>query len=143
MATNALTAKDRERFDRARTLGAAHAQDPSAVINARYEPASDAIRLTFRSGGSMMIPRRLITALARQPLSALRSISVSPAGDAVSWRALDVDVFVPGLVERAFGTRLFAAATGQRGGVRRTKAKAAAAKLNGARGGRPRRMESA
>ena len=143
MATNALTAKDRERFDRARTLGAAQAQDPSAVISARYEPASDAIRLTFRSGASMMIPRRIITGLARRPLSALRSISVSPAGDAVSWRALDVDVFVPGLVERAFGTRLFAAATGQRGGVRRTKAKAAAAKLNGAKGGRPRRMESA
>ena len=143
MATNALTAKDRERFDRARALGEAQAQDPSAVVGACYEPAPDAIRLTFRSGGSMMIPRRIIPGLERQPLSALRSISVSPAGDAVSWRVLDVDVFVPGLVERAFGTRLFAAATGRRGGERRTKAKTVAAQLNGARGGRPRKRESA
>ena len=143
MATTALTAKDRERFDRARALGEAQAQDPSAVVGACYEPAPDAIRLTFRSGGSMMIPRRIIPGLERQPLSALRSISVSPAGDAVSWRVLDVDVFVPGLVERAFGTRLFAAATGRRGGERRTKAKTVAAQLNGARGGRPRKRESA
>jgi len=57
--------------------------------------------------------------------------------------ALDLDVYVPGLVARAFGTRLFAAATGQHGGRRRTKAKAVAAKLNGARGGRPRKRRSA
>lgn len=57
-------------------------------------------------------------------------------------RALDVDVYVPGLVERAFGTRLFAAATGRRGGRRRSKAKAAAAKANGAKGGRPRNKNS-
>ena len=143
MAQNALTPSDRERFARARARGQAHAQDPSTVVEARYESTSDAIRLTFRSGGSMLIPRRIIPGLERQPVPALRSVSVSPAGDAVSWRALDVDVFVPGLVERAFGTRLFAAATGRRGGERSTKAKAAAAKLNGARGGRPRKRESA
>jgi hypothetical protein len=34
-------------------------------------------------------------------------------------------------------TRLFAAATGRRGGRRKSKAKAVAAKANGARGGRP------
>jgi len=67
--------------------------------------------------------------------SALESISVSLAGDALSWPSLDVDVYVPGLVERAFGTRLFAGATGQRGGRRRSKAKAAAARANGRKGG--------
>jgi hypothetical protein len=125
MAANAPTAKDRERFARARARGKARAQDPSDVVGAGYESAPDAIRLTFRSGGSMMIPRRIIPGLERQPLSALRCIGVSPAGDAVSWRALDIDAFIPGLLERAFGTRLFAAATGRR------------------RGGRPRKRESA
>ena len=143
MATSELTAKDRERIAGARALGQARAQDASAVVNARYEPVPDAIRLTFRGGGSMMIPRRVIPELRGQPSSVLRSVSVSAAGDAVSWTSLDVDVFVPGLVERAFGTRLFAAATGRRGGERRTKAKAVAAKLNGARGGRPRKRASA
>ena len=69
----------------------------------------------------------------------LGDVVVSPAGDALSWPSLDVDVYVPGLVDRAFGTRLFAASTGSRGGRRRSKAKAGAAKANGATGGRPRK----
>jgi hypothetical protein len=90
----------------------------------------------------MMIPRRVIPGLERQPGSALETMTLSPAGDALRWPALDVDVYVPGLVERAFGNRLFAAAAGRRGGRRRTKAKMAAARRNGAKGGRPRKRAS-
>jgi hypothetical protein len=90
----------------------------------------------------MTIPRNVVPELQRASASKMESIVVSPAGDALSWPSLDVDVYVPGLVERAFGTRLFAAATGRRGGRRRSKAKAAAAKANGAKGGRPRKRLS-
>jgi hypothetical protein len=137
MATVKVTARDRERFARARARGQARSQDPSGVVSALYDAERDTVNLTFRSGGSMTIPRQIIPGLDRAPASARGSISVSPAGDALSWRTLDVDVYVPGLVERVFGTRLFAAATGRRGGQRRSKTKAAAAKVNGAKGGRP------
>ncbi len=129
--------KDRERFARARARGQAQAKDPSAVVEAQYDATRDAIDLTFRGGGSMTIPRQIVPGLGDAPASALGSIGVSAAGDALSWPALDVDVYVPGLVERAFGTQLFARATGQRGGRRQSKAKAAAARANGAKGGRP------
>ena len=129
-----VTAKDRERLARARALGQARSQDPSGVVDARYDAERDAVDLTFRNGGSMTIPRKIIPGLDQAPAAALGSISVSPAGDALAWRSLDADVYVPGLIERAFGTRLFAAATGRRGGRRRSKAKAAAAKINGAKG---------
>lgn len=138
-----LTSKDRERFARARARGQTRAKDPSAVVEAQYDPTRDAIGLRFRSGGSMTIPRKIIPGLEDVSSSALGEISVSPAGDALSWRSLDIDVYVPGLVERAFGTRLFARATGQRGGQRRSKAKAAAARANGAKGGRPRKRLTA
>jgi hypothetical protein len=85
----------------------------------------------------MSIPRRLVPGLERASETKIQSIVVSPAGDALSWPSLDVDVYVPGLVERAFGARLFAASTGRRGGRRRSKAKAAAARANGAKGGAP------
>jgi hypothetical protein len=91
----------------------------------------------------MSIPRGIIPGLERQPVSALAAMTLSPAGDALLWPALDADVYVPGLVERAFGNRLFAAATGRRGGTKRTKAKVAAARLNGAKGGRPRKRAMA
>ena len=129
-----LTAKDREHFARARARGAA---DPSAVVDARYDAARDAINLEFRSGAVITIPRHVVPSLGAVSPLALSGISVSPAGDALSWPLLDVDVYIPGLVERACGTRLFARATGQRGGLRRSKAKAAAARENGAKGGRP------
>ena len=79
----------------------------------------------------MTIPRKVAPGLDAVPTSALTLISVSPAGAARSWPSLDVDVYGPGLVERAFGTRLFARATGQGGGRRRSKPKAAAARANG------------
>lgn len=139
MADIEVTAKDRERFARARSRGHARAQDPSSVVSAHYDAARDAIDLTFRGGGSMMIPRQIVPGLEHASASSLEPIGISPAGDALSWPSLDVDVDVPGLVERVFGTRLFAAATGRRGGRRRSKAKAAAARANGAKGGRPRK----
>ena len=138
-----VTGKERERLTRARARGQARAQDPSAVVQAQYVATRDAIDLRFCSGGSMTIPRQIVPGLEDVPASALGGISVSPAGDALSWPSLDVDVNVPGLVERAFGTRLFARATGQRGGRRRSKAKAAAARTNGAKGGRPRKRLTA
>jgi len=112
-------------------------------MHARYDSDRDLIDLAFRGGGSMSIPRRMVPGLERASESTIESIVVSPAGDALSWPSLDIDVYVPGLVERAFGTRLFAASTGRRGGRRRSKAKAAAAKANGAEGGRPRKRLTA
>jgi hypothetical protein len=138
-----VTAKDRERFARAREQGRARAEDPSAVVEAGYDSAQDAINLRFRSGGSMTIPRNIVPGLDDAQASGLGAIDISPTGDALSWPVLDVHVYVPGLVARAFGTRLFARATGQQGGRRRSKAKAAAARANGAKGGRPRKRLSA
>ena len=142
MATIELNPKDRERFASARARGKARAQDASAVVDAHYDADRDTIDLTFRSGGSMMIPRHIIPGL-KQEYASHEPITISPAGDALSWSSIDIDVYVPGLVERAFGARLFAAATGRQGGRRRSKAKAAAAKANGAKGGRPRKRLSA
>jgi Protein of unknown function (DUF2442) len=136
---NKPTAADRDRFQAARARGQARAQDASALVDAHYDSESDAVVLLFQGGGSMTIPRHAIPGLERQPASALESMRVSPAGDALLWPAIDADVYVPGLVERAFGNRLFAAAVGRRGGQQRTKAKRAAARRNGAKGGRPRK----
>ena len=139
MARTEISAKDRDRFARARARGQARVEDPSALIDARNDSDADAIELAFKGGGSMTIPRTVVPGLESASASKLDAVVVSPAGDSLSWPSLDVDVYVPGLVERAFGTRLFAASTGRRGGRRRSKAKAAAAKANGAKGGRPRK----
>jgi Protein of unknown function (DUF2442) len=143
MAGTDVTSRDRERYALARARGEARAVDPSAVVGARYDRDGDLINLKFAGGGSMTIPRRAAPGLERATASQMEPIVVSLAGDALSWPPLDVDIYVPGLIERVFGARLFAAATGRRGGRTRSKAKAAAAKTNGAKGGRPRKRLSA
>lgn len=143
MAANSIAREDRERYARARATGEREAHDPSAVTDARYIGRRDAIELEFAGGGTMTIPRHSIPELADAPPSVLNSVTVSPAGDALAWRALDVDIYIPGLVARVFGTRMLAASSGQRGGRRTSKVKAAAARQNGARGGRPRKQLTA
>ena len=139
MARIDIATTDRNRYERARARGKARLEDPSALVDAQYDAGADSVELRFRGGGSMSIPRAIFPGLERAPASKLEPVVVSPAGDALSWPSLDVDVYVPGLVERAFGTHLFAAFTGRRGGRRRSKPKAAPAKANGAKGGRPRK----
>jgi hypothetical protein len=47
MATSEIIAKDRERYARARARGQARAEDPSSVVDARYNSDADAIDLKF------------------------------------------------------------------------------------------------
>ena len=58
----------------------------------RYDADRDLIHLRFGGGGSMAIPRKGVPGLQRASASTMESIVVSPAGDALSWPSLDVDV---------------------------------------------------
>ena len=67
---------------------------------ARQRPTADAIVLEFRIGGVILIPRRAVPGLVRASTSALESSRVFPAGDALSWPSLAMDVYVPSMVEQ-------------------------------------------
>jgi len=121
MARIEVATTDRNRYERARARGKARQDDSSALVDARYDAGADSVELRFGGGGSMSIPRAIVPGLERASASELESVVVSPAGDALSWPSLDVDVYVPGLIERAFGTRFFAASTGRRSDRRRAE----------------------
>ena len=97
MAEADVTSKDRERYARARVQGAGRAQHPSAVVEASYEPDGDLLDLKFAGGGSMAIPRKAVPGLEGATPVTIEAVVVSPAGDALSWPALDVEIYVPGL----------------------------------------------
>ena len=98
MAKTDVSAKDRDRYARARARGDARAHHPSAVVEARYDPERDLIDLKLAGGGSIAIPRKAVPGLERASAATMESIEVSSAGDALSWPSLDVDVYVPGLI---------------------------------------------
>jgi hypothetical protein len=96
-----LTAADRQRFARAHENGRNHLNGGTALVAARYNEQRDALELVFRDTTTVTIPRSLLPEFASVPLAALTTACVSPAGDAISWRSLDIDLDVRGLLERA------------------------------------------
>lgn len=136
-----ITAADRKRYARARAAGREAEMAPSALVDARYDGRRDAIDLTFRCGVLVRIPRALVPEFADASAADLRAIKAMTY-EALECEPLDQHIYVPGLVEEVLGSRFFAASTGKRGGQRRSKLKAAAARANGALGGRPRKRKT-
>jgi hypothetical protein len=107
---------------------------------ARYDAASRRIVITLRHGLELTIPVHLLQGLADAPPASLDRIDISPEGTGLHWPDLDVDLYVPALIQGLFGTRRWMASLlGQAGGRARSEAKTRAARANGLKGGRPRK----
>jgi hypothetical protein len=101
-----------------------------------YDTRGDAMRLTLSSGVHLSIPRSQIPPLAKASSEQLAAVYVGNGGATISQDELDVDVFVPGLLDRLFG-RTIRSELGRRAGKVSTLAKTRAARKNGRKGGRP------
>ncbi|MGD0267618.1 MAG: DUF2442 domain-containing protein [Candidatus Sulfotelmatobacter sp.] len=72
--------------------------------------------------------------------SQLEEIEISPSGLGIRFPKLDVDLYLPSLLEGFLGSRRWMASRlGRVGGMSRSAAKRAASKANGRRGGRPKK----
>jgi hypothetical protein len=110
---------------------------PEAVA-ATFVEAEGVIVIEFADGVQIRIPRRLVQGLHGATPDQVGRMEIEGPGTGLVWPALDVAHYIPHLLAGVFGNRNWMAEIGRRGGVRRTKAKAAAARSNGAKGGRPR-----
>lgn len=102
---------------------------------ARYDRKGGRLVLELTNGYELGIPVVTLPALRNATQAELAAVEVSDTGSSIRIPALDADYSVPGLV-----LALTAREIGRRGGQVRSKAKTLAAKLNGAKGGRPRRV---
>lgn len=69
----------------------------------------------------------------------IAQVEVSPSGRTLRWKKLDADLSLPGLMMGIFGTKMWMAHLGREGGQATSPVKAAAARLNGLKGGRPKK----
>ena len=108
------------------------------AVSARYDRRSARIVINLNTGVQVTFPTRLAEGLAGASPSDLAKIEISPAGLGLHWPRLDADVYLPALLQGAFGSKHWIAAElGAAGGKARSRAKAAAARENGRKGGRP------
>jgi len=107
---------------------------------AQYDPATGRVVVELVNGCSHAFPARLVQDLLGAGRVALSRVEVDGMGFNLHWPTLDVDLYVPALVSGIFGTRAWMARELARIAGRATSPKrAAAARANGARGGRPRK----
>lgn len=108
------------------------------ATTARYDRARRRIVLELTNGYLLGIPITALPNLAGATSAQLAGVELSGAGMALRVPALDADYSVPGLV-LALGAR----ENGRRGGNATSARKTRAAKANGAKGGRPRKVVAA
>ncbi len=109
------------------------------VQSARYDRCRHHVVVQFSTGVEIAIPVELAEGLAGASPEDLGKIEVSPTGLGLHWPRLDADLYIPALLQGVLGSRSWMAShLGSAGGKVRSTTKAAAARENGRKGGRPR-----
>ena len=117
-----------------------HAPSSLRAVSAKYDGRKKMIQVELHNGASFSFPPRLAQGLEKASPSQLAQIELSPMGVGLSWPLLDVDLRVEGLLHGVFGSRAWMREHAAKAGRVRSEAKASAARANGARGGRPRKL---
>jgi hypothetical protein len=123
-------------IDAALQRGKAAALNGPRAASARYDRKPGRVIVELTNGCTFSFPPRLAQGLETATEDHLAQVEVLGGGYGLHWEALDVDLSMPGLLAGLFGTRSHMA---RRVGRAKSPAKAAAARANGAKGGRPRK----
>lgn len=107
---------------------------------ASYDRARGVLRVTLANGAEASFPAALIQGLAEATEDQRAEVEVAGIGYGLHWPSLDLDLSVAGLLAEVYGTAdWMRRQQAARGGAARSSAKSAAARLNGSKGGRPRK----
>ncbi len=106
----------------------------------RYDRRTGRVHVELMNGCTFAFPARNAQGLARASDAQLAQVEILGLGLGLHWEPLDVDLSVPGLLAGLFGTKAYMdRQRAARAGAATSTAKAAAARRNGAKGGRPRK----
>ena len=128
------------RVDEATARGSLAATPNVVATAARYDPRKRLVVVELANGASFAFPPALAQGLADARPAQLADVEVSPMGIGLHWPQLDADLTVEGLLAGVFGSRAWMRAHAARAGSATSPAKALAARSNGAKGGRPRKV---
>ena len=106
---------------------------------ARYDRGRRRLHIVLTNGAAFAVPVDLVAALEEASDADLAHVTVGPAGVGLRWERLDADLSVAVLARVALGAHILLRAAASAGGAAQTSAKRRAARLNGLKGGRPRK----
>ena len=109
--------------------------------SAHYDAATGRVIIELTNGCSFAFPAHCAEGLTQATETQQAQIEILGAGYGLHWEQLDVDLSVPGLLLGIFGTKAYMNRERAAQAGRATSApKAAAARANGLKGGRPRKV---
>lgn len=127
----------------AEARGRAALESEPRAIAARYNRKTGRVTVDLANGCAYVFPADLVQDLSEASPDELSSVEVDGVGFNLHWPTLDADIYVPALVAGVFGTKdWMSKAMARQAGRKTSRAKAAAARANGAKGGRPRKQAS-
>jgi hypothetical protein len=136
----AMTELTDAEVDAAARRGEQLATDEPRAKSAHFDAQSGRVVVELTNGCTFAFPARALQGLAEASDEELADVEVLGSGYGLHWQRLDADFSVPGLMMGVFGAGSWLARERARqAGQTTSVAKAAAARRNGAKGGRPRR----
>ena len=131
--------------ERSAARGAGDQTRAAGLLAARatYDKKSRRILLELTNGVLLGIPIQQLSDVAGASATALAGVELLGAGGVLHWEALDADYSVAALVRDAIGRHIAKQELARIAGQATSPSKAAAARVNGAKGGRPRARRKA
>jgi len=132
--------------DVARFRGLRRLTDAPRAKSVLYDRACKSITIELLNGVVISVPTHLIQILDKAKPTEIANIELLLDGLYVRWPKLDEDLKIQSLIEGTFGTakwmnglKTHLAELGRKGGRSQSVTKTIASRLNGAKGGRPRK----
>jgi hypothetical protein len=113
--------------------------EPRAV-SVEYIPSLHLLIVRLSNQRRLALPIEDVQGLGEATPEQLQNYELLGRGTGISFPDLDVDLYVPALIEGVYGNRRWMAQLGRKGGKSTTEAKRSAARANGVKGGRPARV---
>jgi hypothetical protein len=109
------------------------------ICHARYDVRRDAVIAELSTGSILAVPRRIIPGFAGARPAALVDLEITPGKEGLWSDNADDGVLLEQLVVLAAGERTVGAIGARINASKKSPARAAASRANGAKGGRPRK----
>lgn len=109
------------------------------AVSAHYDRQTGRVMVELTSGFVLGFPAQSVSQLAKASPDLVAAVEISPGGSGLHWEQLDVDLSVAGLLLSSIGRSERVRELARLAGRVTSRAKATAARKNGAKGGRPRK----
>ena len=109
------------------------------ALRVEHSPELNLLIISLSNGRRLILPTEDVQGLEHANHQQIQNYELLGRGTGISFPDLDVDLYVPALIEGVYGNRRWMAQLGRKGGAVKSEAKRRASRSNGSKGGRPKK----